>query len=207
MASRAKASLIGLWCVFQIDSIACESASMPEDSVMASGCVTVSSGSRIAARGYRRSSESEYLQPFASHNVAVLVTSLPVPAVVGTQKSGGRTASGGSGSSARASSHTARICRPDASAAATAFAESSTDPPPIATTAMPDPRHCSSTGSSAASRCTVGFSAIVSMAATGASQAPAMRGRRPRCTHPCVVTSRKRRPRTKCASVSTACAP
>ncbi len=75
----------GLALTFQIDSSACDSASSPAASVGPAGSETVSSGSTMAAAGQVSGRNSEYLRCAArSQIVAHGVTSLPVPAVVGT---------------------------------------------------------------------------------------------------------------------------
>src|SRR5690606_13578010 len=84
MADMAKVSEIGLALTFQIDSKAWDSASRPVEMVTASGTVSISSGSMIAAVGQVQCRGKEYLRCWAEfQRVAQGVTSLPVPAVVG----------------------------------------------------------------------------------------------------------------------------
>ena len=90
-AATACVSEIGFEFTFQIDSSECESASRPAASVGPAGSETVSSGSTTAASGQVsfRCSEYFFITPgVRSQTVAHGVTSLPVPAVVGTAMSG-----------------------------------------------------------------------------------------------------------------------
>ncbi len=67
------------------DSIACESASMPEWAVTERGHVRVSSGSQIAVRGIRYGLEIPTFMPSSGSPITETgVTSEPVPAVVGS---------------------------------------------------------------------------------------------------------------------------
>jgi hypothetical protein len=84
-AEIANASEIGLALTFQIDSSACDKASSPLCSVTAGGSESISSGSMRAALGQVCGRCSEYFFWLSrSQMVAQGVTSLPVPAVVGT---------------------------------------------------------------------------------------------------------------------------
>jgi len=88
-AATAWVSETGLALTFQIDSSACDSASRPAASVGPAGSERASSGSTIAASGHVSRRCSEYFWPASrSQIVAHGVTSLPVPAVVGTAISG-----------------------------------------------------------------------------------------------------------------------
>jgi hypothetical protein len=88
-AATAWLSEMGLAFTFQMDSSACDSASSPLCSVTGAGSVSISSGSITAASGQVCGRCSEYLLLAArSQIVAHGVTSLPVPAVVGTAISG-----------------------------------------------------------------------------------------------------------------------
>ncbi len=84
-AATAKTSETGLALTFQIASSACDSASSALCRVTPRGSVSISCGSTSAASGQvsRRCSEC-FLPAARSQIVAHGVTSLPVPAVVGT---------------------------------------------------------------------------------------------------------------------------
>jgi len=71
------------------DSIACESASMPECAVTMGGAPTVSSGSQIAWRGIMCGLATPiFISVAGSVITATGVASEPVPAVVGSAISG-----------------------------------------------------------------------------------------------------------------------
>ena len=105
-ASTASVSETGLEFTFQMDSSEWESASSAELRVTAAGAESVSDGSTSAASGHVCSVCSEYFLGVAelrSQSVAHGVTSLPVPAVVGTAMSGNACATSGCAPAERAS--------------------------------------------------------------------------------------------------------
>src|SRR3954469_14914072 len=71
------------------DSIACESASMPECAVTTGGAPTLSTGSQIATRGIRNGEATPiFISVVGSVITDTGVASEPVPAVVGSAISG-----------------------------------------------------------------------------------------------------------------------
>ncbi len=131
-AATAKVSETGFALTFQIDSSACESASSPLCSVTDAGSDSISSGSSNATAGQVCSRCSEYFfcAP-RSQMVAHGVTSLPVPAVVGTAISVFARAGTKPLPAARAATSSSK--RPLAVPTISAFAVSIALPPPSAT--------------------------------------------------------------------------
>jgi len=85
----ASASLSGWLPVEMTDSMACVRASIPVAAVRPGGRETVSSGSRIARSGIMKGLLNSSFSPWASSRMtAAMVTSLPVPAVVGMAMKG-----------------------------------------------------------------------------------------------------------------------
>ena len=129
MALTAKASETGFFWMDVYASTAWVSASMPVVAVSFGGSEEVSAGSRMAACG---TSLYEVNDSFAclcvSATTATSVTSLPVPAVVGTAMSGGRSAFRISEPCSVAKSTPSQ-----ARDAAAPFVVSMTEPPPMAT--------------------------------------------------------------------------
>ena len=138
--ARAMASVKGEAPVEVNASRSCVTASMPSPAITAGGQVARRSGSRIAIRATRRSSRKDFLNGGASsptpgrrpERTAFLVTSLPVPAVVGTARNG--VAGPVYGTPRPTPSRWSRAVVPLRSRPAMAFAASRTLPPPIPTT-------------------------------------------------------------------------
>ena len=96
-AETASTSLNGLACRFQIASRAWDSASNPVSRVTAAGQLCVRVGSTKAQSAKPKASSKERFwagSKSVSQTVAQRVTSLPVPAVVGTIHSGARSSAG-----------------------------------------------------------------------------------------------------------------
>ena len=70
--------------------MACTIASMPVAAVTCAGRPSVNSGSRIAQSGSKRGDTTPFFSVVGVVTMAIGVTSEPVPAVVGTSKSGRR---------------------------------------------------------------------------------------------------------------------
>ena len=129
MAFTANASLTGFFWMDVYASMACVSASMPVVAVSFGGSEAVSAGSRMAACGTSLYEVNDSLAcAFVSATTATSVTSLPVPAVVGTAMNGGRSAFNIS-----EPCNVAKSTPLHANDAAAPFVVSMTEPPPMAT--------------------------------------------------------------------------
>ncbi|MCY1504170.1 hypothetical protein D9M68_383270 [compost metagenome] len=193
-AETAKVSETGLAFTFQIASSACDSASSPVDTVVPAGTESMSSGSTMAASGQVASRCSEYFFWLpASQMVAHGVTSLPVPAVVGTAISG-LTLAGTKGLPVASSATSSSNC-PLAVPTIRALAVSMALPPPTATMASQGASDCQKVLYRSRRWATSGLGRTSSITVTSASPSSACRrSTRPRPRASGKVTSATRRP-------------
>ncbi|GCO36728.1 hypothetical protein ExPCM14_02382 [Escherichia coli] len=138
MAPIARLSVNGVAFSALYASMAWVNASMPVIAVTCDGTPSVSAASRIATSGISEAWANTCLRPLTASIITVtLVVSEPVPAVVGMAINGRR------GCRTLVSDISASVLSGFVTSNATAFAASSTEPPPNAITpSQPDSRNC-----------------------------------------------------------------
>ena len=162
----------GLPFTFQMLSREWDRASRAVLIVNARGIPTISSGSISASVAYKDRRDREYLRPVSvSHTDAQLVTSLPVPAVVGMAIIGIDVSA-----SSPAPSSRYRLTAPKPfPPAATTLAASITDPPPRATTTSGTGWAAANRAQASASMWKSGFGTTLSIVSAAGPAVTAMR--------------------------------